>query len=71
MLYFDERKVSREYRVALTDRVWSCWRNAPHFSQRFRGEISADGNTIVGVWELSEDDATWARDFELTYTRIT
>ena len=71
MLYFDDRKVSREYRVALSeDRVWSCWRNAPQFSQRFRGEISSDGNTIVGVWELSEDDATWTRDLELTYTRV-
>ncbi len=69
MLYFDERGVSRRFEATLQDHVWKLWRNAPGFSQRFTGTIAEDGDTIQGVWELSEDDATWKRDLELTYTR--
>jgi hypothetical protein len=70
MLHFDDRTVSRKYAVMLQDHVWKLWRNAPGFSQRFTGAISEDGDTIVGVWELSEDDLTWQRDVESTYTRV-
>jgi hypothetical protein len=70
MLYFDERGVSRLYETTLDDHTWKLWRYAPGFSQRFTGRIEDNGNRIVGVWELSEDDATWKRDLELTYTRV-
>src|SRR5919199_837214 len=69
MLYFDERGVSRRYEVSLRDNVWTWWRNAPGFSQRFTGEVAADGHTIVGRGELSRDGSTWEGDLELTYTR--
>lgn len=69
MLYFDERKVSRVFDVSYRDKVLKWWRDAPGFSQRFTGTLSDDGNTIVGVSELSTDDSTWQRDLELTYTR--
>ena len=69
-LYFDERGVSRKYEMTLRDNIWKLWRNAPGFSQRFTGTFAANGNTIIGVWELSEDDSTWKRDLELTYTRV-
>jgi hypothetical protein len=68
-LYFDERGVSRIYQASLDGHVWKLWRNAPGFSQRFSG-VFADNNTIHSIWELSRDDSTWARDFELTYTRV-
>ncbi|HZQ05793.1 MAG TPA: hypothetical protein VFD70_04385 [Anaerolineae bacterium] len=70
MLYFDERGVSRKYEAMLRDNIWTYWRNAPGFSQRFTGTIADEGNTIIGVSELSEDDATWKRDLELTFTRV-
>ena len=70
MLYFDERGVSRRYEVRLRDNVWAWWRNAPGFSQRFTGEIAADGRQIVGRGELSRDGATWEGDLALTYTRV-
>lgn len=70
MLYFDERRVSRKYEVTLGDNLWKIWRNAPKFSQRFTGTFADHDDTIIGVWELSEDDATWKRDLEVTYTRI-
>lgn len=70
MLYFDERGVSRKYEMTLSGNVWKYWRDAPGFSQRFTGTIVDDGDTITGLAELSEDDATWKRDLELTYTRV-
>lgn len=70
MLYFDERGVSRRYEATLHDNIWKYWRIVPGFSQRFTGTFSADGNTIVGVGELSEDDVTWKTDIQLTYTRV-
>ena len=70
MLYFDERGVSRRYEMTLHGKIWTYWRNAPGFSQRFTGTLADDGDTLIGVWELSEDDSTWKRDLELTYTRV-
>ncbi|MEO8227459.1 MAG: hypothetical protein ABI637_08510 [Gemmatimonadota bacterium] len=69
MLYFDERGVSRKYEVSLEDRVWRWWRNTPEFSQRFTGEVAADGRTIVSHGELSRDGAKWEPDLALTYRR--
>ncbi len=70
MLSFDERGVSRKFDATLRDNVLKLWRNAPGFSQRFTGTLVDNGDTINAVWELSEDDSTWKRDLELTYTRV-
>ena len=69
MHYFDSRGVARTYRVALRDRVWTIWRDGPGFAQRFRGTFSADGATITGSWERSDDGWSWEHDFNLTYRR--
>lgn len=69
MLYFDERGVSRMYEVSFRDNVLKWWRDAPGFSQRFTGTLTDNGETIVGVSELSRDGSTWERDLELTYAR--
>jgi len=70
MLYFDERDVSRRYEVSVRDKVLRWWRNAPGFSQRLVGTISADERTIVSRGEYSRDGGTtWESDLELTYTR--
>jgi hypothetical protein len=70
MLYFDERGVSRRYEVSVENNVWKWWRNAPGFSQRFTGTISADGRTIISRGELSRDGVNWEGDLALTYTRV-
>jgi hypothetical protein len=70
MLYFDERGVSRKFEATLHDNVWKYWRNAPGFSQRVTGTFTDNGDTIISVAELNEDDSTWKRDLELTYTRV-
>jgi hypothetical protein len=46
------------------------WREGEPFSQRFTAEISDDGNTITGRWELAEDFTTYTIDFELVYRRV-
>jgi hypothetical protein len=70
MRYFDERGVSRKYEMTLRDNSWKYWRNAPGFSQRFTGTFADEGNTIIGIWELSADGSIWKRDLELTFTRV-
>ncbi|MCC6801602.1 MAG: hypothetical protein IT319_01860 [Anaerolineae bacterium] len=70
MVYFDQRGVSRIIQTTLSGNVWKTWRNAPGFSQRFTGTISEDGNTIVGMGELSRDGSTWEGDLSLTYTKV-
>ncbi|GAA0420999.1 hypothetical protein Acor_79250 [Acrocarpospora corrugata] len=69
MLYTDARGVHRVYRMAFADDVWTTWRNAPGFNQRFTGTLSPDGDTVDGRWESSADGTTWDLDFELTYSR--
>lgn len=69
MHYYDSRGVFREYRITLDDRAWRIWRDAPGFSQRFVGTFTDGGATIVGLWELSLDDTTWADDLRITFRR--
>jgi hypothetical protein len=57
------------YRMTFTDNVWTIWRNAPGFNQRFLATLSADGDTLDGRWEISKDGQTWNLDFELSYVR--
>ena len=74
--YFDSRGVARVYAMTLGDGVWTLLRDAPDFTpldfwQRFTGEFSADGGTISGRWETSQDGSTWEHDFDLTYRKLT
>ena len=69
MLYADAREVFRIYRMTLTDRTWTVWRDDPGFFQRFIGEFSDDRRTIEGRWEQSSDGSTWTRDFDMNYRR--
>src|SRR5262245_34914086 len=73
--YFDSRGVARVYQMGFEGGIWTLSRTVPDlspldFSQRFSGRFSDDGNTIDGVWEISDDGATWEKDFDLTYRRI-
>jgi hypothetical protein len=74
--YFDSRGVTRVYAMTFRDGVWTLLRDAPDFTpldfwQRFTGEFSADGRTISGRWETSQDGSTWEHDFDLTYRKVT
>ena len=70
MLYFDSRVVSRIYQMSLRDGVWTLWRAAPGFLQRFTGTFIGDARTIRGRWEKSGDGVQWEHDFDLTYTKV-
>jgi hypothetical protein len=72
--YFDSRGVARVYKMAFADGVWKLWREEPDFSpldflQRYTGNLSEDGRTIAGAWEISHDGKMWELDFKLTYTK--
>ena len=69
MYYFDSRGVHRVYRMSLSGAVLRIWRDHPGFSQRFTGTFEDDGDTIVGLWELSRDGETWDDDLEITFRR--
>ncbi len=70
MLYADGRGVRRVYGMTLAGGVWTMWREAPGFHQRFTGRFSADGGTITGGWEGSRDGVTWTPDFQVTYVKL-
>ena len=70
MYYFDSRGVHRVYEMSLSEGKWRIWRDAPGFSQRFTGTFSDDGNTLSGVFELSEGDEIWNDDLAITYRRV-
>jgi hypothetical protein len=70
MQYFDSRGISRMYQMGLSDGVWTIWRDAPDFSQRFTGRFSDDCNSITAYWDLSRDSETWGRDIDLTYLKV-
>jgi hypothetical protein len=68
--YFDSRGVTRRYETSVLDGVWSLRKLSSGFAQRFRGEFSADGETIAGSWEKADDDSAWEHDFDLVYRRL-
>ncbi|MFF7525213.1 hypothetical protein [Streptomyces pseudovenezuelae] len=73
--YFDARGVVRLYAMTFDGEVWRLLREEADFSplpfrQRFTGRLSADGDSVHGVWERSKDgSAEWETDFGLTYRR--
>lgn len=69
MHYFDSRGVHRVYATSFRDDQWAIWRVSPGFSQRFTGVLSADGQTISGRWEKSEDGVAWEHDFDTMYRK--
>lgn len=69
MHYFDSRGVFRVCDVNVDDASWRIERNAPGFSQRFTGTFADGGETIVGRWQLYEDDVHWNDDLQITYRR--
>lgn len=62
---FDSRGVARVLQLGADAGVWRFWRDWPApwgFALRFTGTLSADGTTITGRSDISEDGSTWAPD---------
>ena len=69
MHYFDSRGVHRVYAIAFDGRELTLERDAPGFAQRGSAELSDDGSTLAGVWQLNEDDRGYRDDLAFTYRR--
>ena len=69
MHYYDSRGVFRIYDAAMDDVSWRLERLASGFAQRFVGTFADGFRTIVGVWQLCEDDVDWNDDLRITYRR--
>ncbi len=71
MLYTDDRRISRVYRMSFSDRTWRMWRDTPEFAQRFDAEVSPSQAEITGSWHKSADGGkTWEHDFMVRYSRL-
>jgi hypothetical protein len=67
--YYDSRGVARVYQMSLDRGIWTVWRAAPGFWQRYTGVLSEDGTTITGAWDGSPDGREWRHDFGLNYIK--
>jgi hypothetical protein len=73
--YYDSRGVTRLYSMTFEDGTWTLLRDKPDFTpldfaQRYVGELSPDGDTLDGRWEISDDGSAWRVDFTLTLRRL-
>jgi hypothetical protein len=73
--YYDSRGVTRLYSMTFEDGSWTLLRDKPDFTpldfaQRYVGQLSPDGDTIDGRWEISDDGSSWRVDFTLTLRRL-
>ena len=69
MHYFDSRGVHRVYAIGFDGRELTIERDAPGFDQRLSAELSDDGSTLAGVWQLNQDDQGFRDDLAFTYRR--
>jgi len=69
MSYFDERDISRFYRITVEGDVIRWARNSPHLSQRMTLAVRDGGDTVAVTGEMSRDGKEWEPDLQLTYTR--
>lgn len=65
MRSFDSLGNTGTHQASVRDGVWTFQGDA----ERFTGRFSADGGTITGLWERSDDGATWVPWMDVTLTR--
>jgi hypothetical protein len=70
VLYHDERGVMREFTLTIEDDgSWEMTRDDPDFAQKLAARV--DGDRMVGDTHAQEEDGSWRKDFDLTWTRTT
>jgi hypothetical protein len=69
MQYFDSRGVHRTYAIGFDGRELTLERDAQGFDQRLSAQLSEDGSTLAGVWQLNPDDHGFRDDLAFTYRR--
>lgn len=71
MIYFDDRGVSRTYRVTFEPNGFTWSRDSSKFAQRFRVTFSADGRTMESEGTMKKEGGAWEPDLSLSYSRET
>ena len=70
MVYFDERAVSRQYTVEVSDGEVGWHRDEAGFAQRMVLTLAVDGSRLEAQGTMSRDGGPWEDDLRLTYERI-
>lgn len=70
MLYFDEREVSRNYTVEVSEATVSWHRDEAGFAQRMVLSVSPDGTRLDARGTMARDGGPWEQDLQLSYERI-
>ena len=65
MRWFDGRGGSGTYHAAFRDGAWTFAGE----TERFTGRFAADGGTISGTWERTEDGSEWLPWMEINLTK--
>ena len=69
MNYFDERGVSRLYRVEVGAGMVTWRRDDPALSQSVTITAGDDGDTLTSTGRMSQDGGPWGDDLSQTFTR--
>ena len=69
MIYFDERGISRHYRIEMGERTMTWKRDDPEFRQMMTFTAGSDGTSMEGKGRMAKDGGAWEDDLSLTYTR--
>jgi hypothetical protein len=69
MHYFDSRGVFRVYDARVEQEAIHFSRSSPGLSQRFTGTFPDGGDTLHGIWQMQQDDQSWADDLKIIYKR--
>ena len=70
MIYFDERDVSRRYKVEVADSEVRWHRDEEGFAQRMVFTVAADGSRLDARGTMSRDGGPWEDDLQLGYQRV-
>jgi hypothetical protein len=69
MHYYDSRGVFRAFNSNVNATEWRLSRLVPGFSQRFTGNFIDNETTMVGRWDICQDDKGWNVDLQIRYQR--
>src|SRR3978361_529022 len=69
MIYFDERDISRRYRLEVTDGAVRGHGAGAGFPQGMVLPSAADGSRLEAQGTMSRDGGPWEDDLQLTYER--
>ena len=70
MTYFDERGVSRLFKVTVGERTVAWRRDHPEFAQSVTISADVGGDRLVSTGRMSEKGGAWTDDLSQVFTRV-